>query len=94
MTVHVSVPRSTRRRINLTPLIDVVFILLVFFMLETTFLIEGGIDVLGAQAANTADAPTEKLVVEIFDAQYIWINGKRVAYGQWLQAISQFENIL
>jgi biopolymer transport protein ExbD len=35
--MHISEPLPVRRRISLTPLIDVIFLLLMFFMLSTTF---------------------------------------------------------
>ena len=46
-------PRLKRRRPGLTPLIDVVFLLLVFFMLATSFGAEGSLPLrVGTQAAT------------------------------------------
>lgn len=50
--------RSTARLISLTPLIDVVFILLIFFMLASSFLDWRSVDLTvssGVGTANTAD---------------------------------------
>lgn len=58
-------PPRRRARIGLTPLIDVVFILLVFFMLASSFLDERAIDV-DAPAARLAGASIEgALLLEV-----------------------------
>ena len=77
-------PKSAAfRRVSLTPLIDVVFILLVFFMLETTFREEGGLQMLGAQGGSSGSNSTSMLV-EAFDVETIWIDGERYSYDAWL----------
>ena len=76
---------TTSRRISLTPLIDVVFILLVFFMIETSFRNEGGIQ-LSANTAGGTPSSGGVLVVEVFDTQNVWLNGVRMPFDEWLQA--------
>lgn len=64
---HLGGAPRRRARIGLTPLIDVVFILLVFFMLASSFLDERAIDV-DAPAARLAGASMEgALLLEIRD---------------------------
>ncbi len=77
--------QSASRRISLTPLIDVVFILLVFFMLETSFRNEGGIELSGA-AGGGSPASARALVVEVFDTHSIWLDGIRMPFVDWQQA--------
>ncbi len=64
--------RRSRRHdpdVNLTPLIDVVFLLLIFFMVASTFRKEGELDINLPQASNTpVPQPVESVVVAI-DAQ-------------------------
>ena len=86
MSVQLAVPSATRRRISLTPLIDVVFILLVFFMLETTFLTEGEVAVAAETQGGIAGAQ-QPLQLELLDAEWVWLNGQRLAYPQWLAAL-------
>ena len=50
--------------LNLTPLIDVVFLLLIFFMVSTTFVKESEIK-LDLPEASTAAVPEEKGIVKI-----------------------------
>ncbi len=49
--------RSRRSEINMTPLIDMVFILLIFFIVTTSFVREAGVDVQrpSAQSAETKE---------------------------------------
>ena len=59
---------SARRRrslISLTPLIDVVFILLVFFMLASSFLDWRAIELDPPQRAGNGDAMTGAMLVEV-----------------------------
>ena len=86
MGVQLAVPLASRRRISLTPLIDVVFILLVFFMLETTFLTEGEVTV-GAESQGGAANAAQPLQLELLDTDWVWLNGERVAYPRWLAAL-------
>lgn len=64
--------------INITPLIDIVFIMLIFFIVTATFIKETGIDV------NKPDAPTAvvkedaNILVAIDHDNSIWIDGRQV----------------
>ncbi len=91
MPLQLSALRSSPRRISLTPLIDVVFILLVFFMLETTFVIEGGIGVVSAEPGSAnSTAASEVLLIEIFDHDFVWLNGGRTPYEQWTRSLDEW----
>lgn len=65
--------------VNITPLIDVVFLLLIFFMVSTTFERESEIEITLPQATMDA-APTDNYVMQItIDREGTYfINGKRV----------------
>jgi biopolymer transport protein ExbD len=68
MTASASTPRERRRRrlaIALTPLIDVVFILLVFFMLASSFLDLRSVRLVGAAADGGGGAVAGALLVEV-----------------------------
>ena len=60
--------------INLTPMLDVVFIMLIFFIVTATFIKQAGIDVLRPDAQTSE----QKLLVAISPAGDIWIDKKRV----------------
>ena len=62
-------PRRDDPEVNLTPLIDVVFLLLIFFMVSTTFQRESELKIeLPEASAEPVEAPEEALEI-IIDAQ-------------------------
>lgn len=65
--------------LNLTPLIDVVFLLLIFFMVSTTFDQSSELDLQLPEAANgqTAEEPAP-LQLEVLESGPIFMNGKPV----------------
>ncbi|VUD68817.1 Biopolymer transport protein ExbD [Thalassocella blandensis] len=69
--------------INLTPLIDVVFLLLIFFMVSTTFTKESHLEVDLPEATGSAPAqPSEKVEV-VIDANGAYsVNGNKLINNQ------------
>ena len=64
--------------INLTPMLDVVFIMLIFFIVTATFIKQAGIDVLRPDAATAGPKPTVSVIVAIGNNGEIWIDKQRV----------------
>ena len=70
-------PRERELDINLTPLIDVVFLLLIFFMVSTTFIKESQIKLTLPQASATAkDDPAAQISVAIDQGGNVFVNEK------------------
>ena len=64
---------------DLTPLIDVVFLLLIFFMLTTTFVnLENRVRVNLPSGDFTAAEPTENITVTVTENNTIYLNGKLI----------------
>jgi len=64
--------------IDLTPMLDVVFILLIFFIVTSVFVTEAGIDV-SKPLASTAEARSKDLIlIAISDDGQIWIDGEQL----------------
>ena len=89
MNIEFPRPRRTRLTIDMAPLIDVVFLLLVFFMLTSTFLPPAlPLDLPGT--ANREAAPQEPVVVSLDARRVIALNGEVVApeaFGKRLAAL-------
>ncbi len=66
-------------RVDLTPLIDVVFQLLIFFMLSSSFVIQPGIGVDLPQSRQVAPARRENLVVTLTREGQTFFNNRPVA---------------
>lgn len=64
--------------INMTPMLDVVFIMLIFFIVTATFVKEAGIDVNRPEAATAVQKERANILVAISDKGEIWINKRRI----------------
>jgi len=64
--------------INLTPLIDMVFILLIFFAVNSTFVKFPGVDVEQPVAKSTTDQQAGTVLVAVTSTGEIWIDKKKV----------------
>ena len=64
--------------INLTPMLDVVFIMLIFFIVTATFIKQPGTDVIKPTAETHQKKPTVSVLVAINGAGEIWIDKKKV----------------
>jgi biopolymer transport protein ExbD len=64
--------------INLTPMLDVVFIMLIFFIVTASFVKEAGIDVNRPEAATAVKKERASILIAISDKGEIWINKRRV----------------
>ena len=63
--------------INLTPMLDVVFIMLIFFIVTTSFVKEAGIQVNRPSAATSEQKAAANIIVAIRKNNEIWID-KRI----------------
>ena len=64
---------------NLTPLIDVVFLLLIFFMLTTTFVnLENRVEVNLPSGDFAAAESSENIIVTVTENNTIYFNGKLI----------------
>lgn len=64
--------------INMTPMLDVVFILLIFFIVTASFVKEAGIEVNRPEAATAVKKERANILVAISDKGEIWINKRKV----------------
>lgn len=64
--------------IDLTPMLDVVFIMLIFFIVTASFVKEAGIDVNRPEAATAVKKERANILVAISDKGEIWINKRRI----------------
>ena len=64
--------------IDLTPMLDVVFIMLIFFIVTATFTKESGIDVNRPQAQTAEKKDRAGIMVAIDDRNQIYIQRRRV----------------
>ena len=78
--------------VNMTPMLDIVFILLIFFIVTATFLSEEGLDMRPPPDSDTppdAEAPPP-IVVQVDDDNNIFVNRTRTDVDRVLSAVNRF----
>ncbi len=68
---------ETQSDINPTPMLDVVFIMLIFFLVVASFIKEDGLDLNQSDAALVPPTADENILISIEDDNLIWI-GERL----------------
>jgi len=64
--------------INITPMLDIVFIMLIFFIVTTTFVRETGVEVERPDAITAEPRPQANVLIAIRDNDEIWMNGRAI----------------
>ena len=65
-------------QINITPMLDIVFIMLIFFIVTASFVKEAGIDVTRPPAATAERKERGNILVAITPTGQIWIDRRQV----------------
>ena len=73
--IHVE---EEENEINLTPMLDVVFIMLIFFIVTASFVKEAGIDVNKPDASTAEPKQKANILVAIDSQNAIWIDRRQV----------------
>lgn len=69
---------SEENEIDITPMLDVVFIMLIFFIVTATFVKESGIDVSRPDAKTATKQTRVGILVAINQHNEVWINRREV----------------
>ena len=64
--------------VNLTPMLDVVFIMLIFFIVTASFVKEAGIDITRPPAATAERKERGNIMVAITATDQIWVDRRQV----------------
>ena len=64
--------------IDLTPMLDVVFIMLIFFIVTASFIKEAGIEVNRPEASTQEKVENVNILIAISSTNEIWIDKRRV----------------
>ena len=69
---------SEAAEVNLTPMLDVVFIMLIFFIVTTSFVKESGVEIERPESVAASPRPNAQVMVAITSEGAIWVDGKPV----------------
>lgn len=67
-----------KNEINVSPLIDIVFILLIFFIVTTVFVEETGVDVERPQAASANELEKHSILIAITEDERVLYAGEEI----------------
>ena len=70
--------KTEEAELNMSPLIDMIFILLIFFLVTTTFVKESGVKVTRPVAATTVAKEETNLVIGITKEGMVWIENQPI----------------
>jgi biopolymer transport protein ExbD len=78
--------------INITPMLDIVFIMLIFFIVTTSFIKETGIDPNRPEAETAFKQERGNILIAINSVGEIWMNKRKIELGQVRQMVEQARN--
>ena len=65
--------------IDLTPMLDVVFIMLIFFIVTASFVKESGLEISRPEPSNSeAQTENKNIVLQVSANEEIWLEGRRI----------------
>lgn len=64
--------------IDLTPMLDVVFIMLIFFIVTTSFVKESGVEIERPESSAASPRPDAQVLVAITAEGAVWVDGQPV----------------
>ena len=79
--------REEEMDINITPMLDIVFIMLIFFIVTTSFVKEPGIDPQRPVAATSEPKPRGNILIGVTPEGQIWVNNRQVELAEIRQFV-------
>ena len=82
-------PQADGDDVNVTPLLDIVFIMLIFFIVTSTFVKEPGVPIERPEALTTEVRKLASILVAIAPDNKIWINREEVKLEEVRAVVEQ-----
>ncbi|WP_138380834.1 ExbD/TolR family protein [Luteithermobacter gelatinilyticus] len=78
MRKHSSAKSGDEAAIDMTPMLDIVFIMLIFFIVTASFIKEAGIDVDRPLSATALKQDKANIMIAVSDTNEVWMQKRRV----------------
>ena len=76
--IAAEMPRNADNEIDLTPMLDVVFIMLIFFIVTASFIKESGIDLNRPDSLDVPPADSGSIFIAISENNEIWMDRRLI----------------
>jgi biopolymer transport protein ExbD len=73
-----STAQQTASTVDISPLIDVVFLLLIFFIVTTVFVQETGVEISKPRAASSQDLDKQAILIAVTAEGRVWQGGREI----------------
>ena len=73
--------------INITPMLDIVFIMLIFFIVTTSFVKEPGVDPVRPLAETSEPKPRGNILIGVTHDGQVWMNNRRIELSDVRQLV-------
>ncbi len=83
-----TVGKKVEPRLNIAPLIDVVFLLLIFFMLSSHFVTQPGIKIILPEAMTAKLHPDEDIIISITKDNILYLNEEQITLDNLFHRLS------
>lgn len=87
--MKISTVRSKKLTLNLTSLIDVLFILIIFFAVSSTFLEQPGIEIELPKAESSESFTTQKVILYIDKNNNLFLNDQLISISSVVEEIKK-----
>ncbi|MBB1303573.1 biopolymer transporter ExbD [Pseudoalteromonas sp. SR44-5] len=81
--------QQSAHHIDMSPLLDVVFILLIFFIVTTVFVRESGVEVDKPQAVSASRLKQQVIFLAITDSQQVYFDGSQIGVAGVRSSVEQ-----
>jgi biopolymer transport protein ExbD len=78
MSARRHLPAQEEAELDMTPMLDIVFIMLIFFIVTTSFVKESGVTVNTPQAATASNQENANIFIAITASGEVWIDRRPV----------------
>jgi biopolymer transport protein ExbD len=78
MSARRHIPAQDETELDMTPMLDIVFIMLIFFIVTTSFVKESGVTVNSPQASTASKQDNANIFIAITESGEVWIDRRPV----------------
>ena len=81
MTARRHIPAQEETELDMTPMLDIVFIMLIFFIVTTSFVKESGVEINRPSASTAETVKKGNIMVAVRENGQVWVDKRVVEVG-------------